>query len=133
MNEFYDRDAVKVCPVCHKTFWIPAVTLWAYRKDEFKDGEHRVLYFCRYNCKRKYEREEETEEGREKDLQERAERASRKGRPSTSGEWNDRICNECRYSFRGKYGFTDCTVYSSAVNPYRKACRKFKEKYEAQK
>ena len=43
----------RVCPVCGRTFVVPSLEAWCYRKRKTDFW----VYFCRYNCLRKAEAE----------------------------------------------------------------------------
>ena len=130
-----EQEAIKKCPVCGKVFYIPCQSLWAYKKNvKRKAVNHNTLYFCKYSCKRKYDeqysraeiiaRKRETE----KAVAERTQ-SKRLGRPPTPEEdYTEKQCADCRYCMQVKYGFTDCTIYSMAINPYRPACKRYKRK-----
>lgn len=132
-----EREAIKTCPVCGKVFYIPQLTIWAYKKNvKRKDTNHNMLYFCRYNCKRKYDEQFSRDEiiarkrETEKAVALRNGRGKKRlGRPPTPEEdYTEKQCAECRYCMQGKYGFMDCTVYSMAINPHRSACKRYRSK-----
>ena len=59
------------CGVCGKDFFIPVVGYWVYkRENHLKDGNE--IYFCGWNCMRKFEKE--YEEKKAKKLEERKKR-----------------------------------------------------------
>ena len=130
-NEFFDRGATKVCPTCHRAFYIPAPALYAYKMETKVNGVSTLLYFCRYSHKRQYENEREKKRSqRFQDKSDRLirERVSSRGRPPEAYDYEDKNCEDCRYCIRGKFGFTDCTVYSRAINPGKAACRRYRPK-----
>lgn len=139
MNELHlsprEQEAIKKCPVCGKVFYIPCQSLWAYKKNvKRKAVNHNTLYFCKYSCKRKYDEQYSRDDIKarkreaEKKITDRV-RSKCPGRPPTPEEdYKEKTCTECRYCMHGKYGFTDCTIYSMAINPYRPACKRYRSK-----
>ena len=126
-----DRGAVKVCPICKTSFWIPEPEMYAY-KMSIKVGTHdQLLYFNKYSCKREYERlhAEELRDKRLKKIEQVIEnRVGRMKRPIRADDYQDKHCETCRYFQKGKYGFADCTVYSFAISKNLAACNKYKPK-----
>ena len=139
MNELHfsprEQEAIKKCPICGKVFFVPCLSTWVFKKNvNRKAANHCVLYFCKYSCKRKYDEQFSRNEiiarkqKTEKAVEERA-RSKRLGRPPTPEEdYREKTCAECRYRMQGRFGFTDCTIYSMAINPHRSACKRYRRK-----
>lgn len=47
------------CAECGKEFFIPCVSYWTYRKPAWRATHEKTVYFCGWNCMRKWEREQE--------------------------------------------------------------------------
>lgn len=132
--DFRNREAVKICPICKKAFFIPDTRNWAYKISISKTVEgHKTLYFCKYSHKRQYETEHEQKlkDNRKKQADKTIKKrtAGKIGRPPEPEEdYLDKFCIDCRYCVKGKYGFSDCTVYSFPINPYKCACKRYRSK-----
>lgn len=56
MSKYWTMGGVtKSCPICGKTFYIPCLNEWAYRRYA-KTGD---LHFCSWHCLREYEKDHE--------------------------------------------------------------------------
>lgn len=109
-------DHTRICPVCGKLHWPCDLDNYAFRKIVKTKNGSETLYFCKWSCLRKWEKDQEKPPKREFALK--------------TGEEH---CADCRYCIRGKYGFIDCTIYSQGTRPEKKACRRFMPRYDDQK
>lgn len=57
-RQFY-RGTHKVCPICGRNFFIGDPESWAFKMDVTVKRHRTLKYFCRYSCKRKFEKEHE--------------------------------------------------------------------------
>lgn len=44
------------CHTCGKNIYIPVVAMWTYKAHNYK-GQHDRVYFCGWNCMRKFEKD----------------------------------------------------------------------------
>ena len=109
------NDHTRVCPVCGTIHYPPDLTTYVYKR-VFNDGKQVLtLYFCKWSCLRKWEKDHE-----------------KKPIIETPLKTGDEHCSDCRYCVKGKYGFIDCTVNQAATNLRKVACRRFKPRWDDQ-
>lgn len=113
----YNADHERICPVCGKPHYPPDLNNYGFRRVVREKDQTITLYFCKWSCLRKWEADRTAKKP-----------PARETVLKTGGEH----CSDCRYCVKGKYGFIDCTVYCQATSLNRRACRRFKSKYEEQ-
>jgi hypothetical protein len=51
-NDSYDTSKNVTCPQCGREFYIPAMSMWAWKIAlRPPQTEYKMLYFCSYNCR----------------------------------------------------------------------------------
>ena len=126
----HDGYTPAVCPVCGKAFHIASPEDWVYKRESLRrDGKSsKTDYLDRYSCLRKYDAERE--ENIKRWRSEKARQTNAKKRVTFNPDIEGRECETCKYLFKGKYGFYDCSIYGFSVNPFKTACKMYKAKEE---
>ena len=125
----YFRGIYKVCPVCGKAFYVCEPELWVYKMEIHARSEReRLVYFNKYSCKRKYEKDYEARKAKRK-----AESDKRKWEKSHGRkiEDNDVFCYDCRYCMYDHGETRYCSCFGCSVRNYKSACKKFKPRRNA--
>ena len=130
------------CLVCGKEFFISYPEMWVFKKDaKLNRDVRRRVYFCKYSCKRKFDKEYEKyifqlkqESGLERQKRERARRAETlKNKEARYAEIDrkreGKFCKDCYYLNRDQYGFYNCS-FNYVTKAYKAACRRYKPKNE---
>ena len=134
---FWDRNLLKICPVCGEAVYISDPDVWAYKMTVSRKGKKSILYFNKYSCKRKFEQcyEEMLYKSRSENHIKNASTRRKEWRGKIreqegTGATGERMCRDCRYCMKDQYGFRICSCYSYSLNVNKLACKRFKPSYE---
>ena len=127
---FRDRGAYYSCPTCGKSFYILEPDMWVYKMNPtLKPGIQTLLYFCKYSCLTKYQDEYEKQlKVRRHEAAVLRKKGKLKERKDLEKYLAGKVCSECRYCMKSKFGFYDCSVSCYSVGLMKAACYKFKPK-----
>ena len=149
MNSCFGTGAYKICPVCKKAFYCDP-ECWVYKREIRHDTKHERRYFCcSWKCLRVFDAEHEQQllelrmqaalrrqkkridRRRSQNLPDDSE--SKKKKAQRDAEIDaliyGRMCQECRYFQRDKFGFPNCT-FQYRIAKGSTACRRFKPNEE---
>lgn len=145
MSSWLGTGVYKVCPVCGKVFFVEP-EYWVYKRETRHDTHHEKRYFmCSWSCLRKFDTQHEQElfdlrmKAALKRQKKRIERRKSLNLPDDTEKQRERkqreaeideliygrMCQECRYFQRDKYGFPNCT-FQYRITKGSTACRRFK-------
>ena len=145
MSSWLGTGAYKVCPVCGKTFFCEP-EYWVYKREDNHSAKHQKRYFCcSWKCLRLYDAQHEQKlfelrmQAALRRQKKRIERRRRQNLPDDSDAKRKkaqrnaeidaliygRMCQECRYFQRDKFGFPNCT-FQYRITKGSTACRRFK-------
>ena len=149
MNSCFETGAYKVCPVCKKAFYCEP-ECWVYKREIRHDAKHERRYFCcSWKCLRVFDAEHEQQllelrmQAALRRQKKRIDRRRSQNLPDDSDIKDKkakrdaeidaliygRMCQECRYFFRDKFGFPNCT-FQYRITKGSTACRRFKPNEE---